>query len=170
MENNSLASDPILLLGFTPAHAAWSIAEAEAEELLCPLAFIERDENLELIRFESETQEDAISNGKDYINLHREGAVVSSLAREGLFPEQNKKVDVLLVESWAKNETEHYGVIQKFIPNEGKGKFRLIGEPIILINGIIQEEDAANKLKEKLEQGIQAHSKVAQLWSQWKDK
>jgi len=43
-----------LLLGFTLAHATWSIAEAEAKELLCLLAFIEKDGNLELLRFESE--------------------------------------------------------------------------------------------------------------------
>ena len=169
MENNPLTSDPVLLLGFTLAHAAWSIAEAEAEELLCPLAFLERHGNLELVRFESNTQEDAISKGRDYINLYKENAVASSFAREGLFPEQNKKVDALLVECWAKNDTDHYGIIQKFIPNEGKGKFRLLGEPIILIDGVIQTEETASVLKGKLERGIQAHSKVAQLWSQWKD-
>jgi len=170
MRNNSLTSDPLLPLGFTLAHAAWSVAEAEAEELLCPLAFIERDGNLELIRFESETQEDAISKGKNYINLHKENAVVSSFAREGLFPEQNKKVDVLLVECWAKNDTKHYGVIQKFLPNEGKGKFQLVNEPITLIDGVIQTEGTASKLQENLELGIKSHSKVAQLWNQWKAK
>lgn len=168
MENSSITSDPILLLGFTLAHAAWSIAEAEAEELLCPLAFIEQDGNLELIRFESETQEDAILKGKDYINLHKENAIVSSFAREGLFPEQNKNVDVLLVECWAKNDTKHYGVIQKFLPNEGKGKFQLVDEPIMLIDAVIQTGETASKLEMKLEQGIQSHSKVAQLWNQWK--
>ena len=170
MENNSLTSDPILLLGFTLAHSAWSVAEAEAEELLCPLAFIERDGNLEVIRFESDTQEGAISKGKEYINLHKENAVVSSFAREGLFPEQNKKVDVLLVECWARNDTKHYGVIQKFLPNEGKGKFRLVDEPILLIDGVIQTEGTASKLKENLELGIKSHSNVAQLWNQWKAK
>ena len=170
MENNSLTSDPILLLGFTLAHAAWNVAEAAAEELLCPFAFIERDGNLELIRFESETQGDAISKGKNYINLHKENAVVSSFAREGLFPEQNKKVDVLLVECWANNDTKHYGVIQKFLPNEGKGKFLLVDEPIMLIDGVIRTEGTASKLMENLELGIKSHSKVAQLWNQWKAK
>lgn len=170
MENTSLTSDPILLLGFTLAHAAWNVAEAEREERLCPLAFIEKAGKLELLRFESETQEDAISKGKDYINLHKENAVVSSFAREGLFPEQNKKIDVILVECWAKNDTKHYGVIQKFLPNEGKGKFRLVDEPIMLIDGVIQTEGTASELKENLELGIQSHSKVAQLWNQWKAK
>jgi hypothetical protein len=150
MESNSLTSDPILLLGFTLAHAVWSIAEAKANELLCPLAFIERGGNLELLRFESETQEDAISNGKDYINLHKENADVSSFAREGTFPEQNKKVDVILVECWAKNETQHYSIIQKFIPNDGEGKFRLLSEPIILIDGIMQPEERVIELKKKI--------------------
>ena len=168
MEDNFLISDSILLLGFTLAHAAWSIAEAEVKELLCPLAFIERDGNLELLRFESEVQEDAISMGKDYIDLHKENAIVISFAREELLTEQYKKVDVLLVECWAKHETEHYGVIQKFMPNEGKGKFRLLGDPIILIDGLTQTEGTVTKLKERLEQGIQSHSEVAQLWSQWK--
>ena len=170
MESNPLTLDPILLLGFTLAHATWSIAEAEEGELLCPLAFIEQDGNLELLRFESETQEDAISRGKDYINLHKENAVVSSFAREGLFVEQNQNIDVILVESWSNKETESYGSIQKFVPNEGKGKFRLLDEPIILINGVIQTEEIANQLRKKLGQGIQSHSKVALLWNTWKDR
>ena len=168
MDNTTLASDPILLLGFTLAHAAWSIAEAEGQELLCPLAFIERDGNLDLLRFESETQEDAIAKGKDYINIYKENAIVSSFAREGLLTEQNREFDVLLVECWAKHQIERYEVIQKFTPNKGKAKFRLLGEPIILIDGLIQIEETANKLKEKLEQGIQSHSEVAHLWGQWK--
>ena|GEM_PF-1927585 len=168
MKNNSLISDPILLLGFTLAHAAWSIAEAEAEELLCPLAFIERDGNLELLRFENDTQEGALIKGKNYVDRYKKNANVSSFAREGLLPEKNKKIDVLLVESWSNRETESFGIIQKFIPNEGKGKFWLLDEPIILINGVIQKEERANKLKGKLEQGIQSHSQVAPLWNKWK--
>lgn len=170
MDNTALASDPILLLGFTLAHAAWSIAEAEAEELLCPLALIGQNEKLELIRFESETQEDAISKGTEYINLHKDNISVSSFAREGLFTEQNNETDVIVVECWAKNELEHYSIIQKFIPNEGKGKFRLLDEPIILINGVIQVEGRATELKEKIEQGVLSHSAVAPLWNQWKTK
>jgi hypothetical protein len=77
---------------------------------------------------------------------------------------------VLLVECWAKNDTKHYGVIQKFLPNEGKGKFQLVNEPITLIDGVIQTEGTASKLQENLELGIKSHSKVAQLWNQWKAK
>jgi hypothetical protein len=170
MENSSLTSDPILLLGFTLAHAAWSIAEAEVEELLCLLAFIEHNGNLEMLRFESETQENAISKGKDHISIHKDDALVSSFAREGLFSDQSEKIDVFLVESWSNTETDSYGIIQKFVPNQGKGKFQLIGEPIMLINGVIQTEEIANKFKEKLEQGIQSHFKVAPLWNTWKNK
>ena len=169
MKSDPLTSNPILLLGFTLGHAVWSISDAEEDELLCPLAFIEKDGILELLRFESETQEEAISRGKDYINLHKENASVSSFAREGLFPQQNN-VDVILVESWSNEDSESYGAIQKFVPNEGKGKFQLLDEPIILINGVIQTEEIAKKLKEKLEHGIQAHSKVAPLWNTWKDR
>ena len=137
--------------------------------MLCPLAFVEQKGKLELIRFEGETQEEAISKGKEYINLNKDIVDVSSFAREGLFTEQHKKIDVILAECWAKNELEHCSVIQKFLRNEGDGKFILLDDPIILINGIIQAGQKENELKEKIEKGIQSHSKVALLWNQWKD-
>ena len=169
MDNVVLTLDPTLLLGFTLAHAAWSIAEAERGELLCPLAFIGQKGKLELLRFESETQEDAILKGKEYINLNKDTVDISSFAREGLLSEQHKKTDVIIAECWVKNELEHYSVVQKFLPNEGAGKFKLLEDPIIFVNGNVQSGDKENDLKEKIGKGIQSHSKVAPLWNQWKD-
>ncbi len=170
MEKNSPTADPILLLGFTLAHAVWSICDAKLEEFLCPLAFIENDGKLELVRFESETQEDAIAEGKDHINLRKKVAVVSSFAREGLITDKDDKVDVILVESWSNRDNQTYGVIHKFVPNRGKGHFKLLDEPMFLINGEIQTEEVTIELMNKLEQGVQSHSKVAPLWRKWKDK
>lgn len=41
--------------GFVLAHAVWNVSDTDADELLCPLAVVERNGQRELIRFEAET-------------------------------------------------------------------------------------------------------------------
>ena len=52
----------LLLAGFVWAHAAWSISDAP--DLLVPLAMVERNGQREIMRFEADTQEEAIAHVK----------------------------------------------------------------------------------------------------------
>jgi len=52
----------LLLAGSVLAHAAWSISDAP--DLLVPLAIVERNGQREVMRFEADTQPEAIAHGK----------------------------------------------------------------------------------------------------------
>jgi hypothetical protein len=53
--------------GFTLAHAAWNLSGIEKGELLCPLAMLEKEHGRELLRFEADTQEEAIFGAKEHL-------------------------------------------------------------------------------------------------------
>jgi hypothetical protein len=54
----------VLLAGFAIAHAAWSVSDLPQGELLVPLAFVEKNGQRQLLRFEAKTQDQAIAEAK----------------------------------------------------------------------------------------------------------
>src|SRR4051812_395451 len=73
----------LALAGFALAHAAWSISDTEDGELLCPLAVVEsKDGARRLMRFEADTQEEAIVAGKAAMRDATGDAAAWAFARE----------------------------------------------------------------------------------------
>ena len=54
----------VLLAGFVLAHGAWSASDLPKGELLVPLAVVETGGQRQLLRFEAQTQEQSIAEGK----------------------------------------------------------------------------------------------------------
>jgi hypothetical protein len=55
-----------LLAGFILAHAAWSVSDLPEGDFLVPLAIVETGSERKLVRFDSETQEQAIAECKAF--------------------------------------------------------------------------------------------------------
>lgn len=155
-----------LLAGFVLAHAAWNVSDLPEGELLVPLAIVEKAGERRLMRFEAETQAEAIEKGK--ATMKKEQAEVEgwAFAREGLMPRGDKKVDVITVEVWVKGMTKPVSFIQQFRPYS-TGDFRIVGPALLVLEGQIQEEKAAADSVDKLYIGVQTHSKAAPLWAEW---
>src|SRR5579864_4498098 len=95
----------LMLGGFVLAHAAWSVSDGP--ELLCPLAIIERGKERQLLRFEAETQSEAISKGKETLASRGADADSWAFAREGLWNKNPLRdtaetTDVISVDIWAR--------------------------------------------------------------------
>lgn len=155
-----------LLAGFTFAHAAWSVSDLGEGELLVPLAILERSEQRELFRFEAETQEEAISEGKALIRARENVVDAWAFAREGQLQEGVGYVDVLSVEAKASDMPESIVFVQRFQPFS-KGQFMLLGAPLVSIGGKAVPEVEARQLIAQLRAGVQSHSKAAEMWSEW---
>jgi hypothetical protein len=156
---------PLLLAGFTLAHALGSIADVD--ELLCPLALIERNGERELLRFEAETQEEAISAGKEHLRANEMDADAWAFAREGVLDEGGEKVDVISVDLAATAMSNPITFVQRFEPFARRNQFRLIGAPLVIIGGVKQDHYVTGRLLPTLRQGIQEHGMVAPLWDTW---
>ena len=158
----------LALGGFTLAHATWSVSDLPDSELLCPLAIVVRQGKRELLRFEAETQAEAISEGKR-VMAEEKDAEAWAFAREGAWPMQEggEAQDVLVVDFWAEGLLNPLTVIQPFERYTKSGPFRVVGEMIIASDGQILDSASSGKVIEGIKAGIQEHSKVAELWHTW---
>ena len=120
-------------------HALWSVSDTPPDELLCPLAFIERRGERDLICFEAETQAEAIAHGKD--------TVTSASSR---------------ADCWGFAFARGDGSA-----DPTTGLFRVIGKPRIAIEGIMFEADAAASAVREVMTGVMSHDAVAPLWPTW---
>jgi hypothetical protein len=162
------AEQGLLLAGFVLAHAAWNVSDLPKGELLVPLAVVERSGQRELVRFEADTQEEAISRGKAaMVTL---GTTVDgwAFARDGLFREASGTVDALSVDFWAKGMDAPATVVQRYEPYANAGRFRLIGDPVLVLGGKAQTPDQAKPLLAALLRGVEQHPKARALWADWK--
>src|SRR5262245_25739008 len=86
------------LAGYALAHALWNVCDFEEEdEVLCPFALTFDGHQKNMLRFEADSQEEAIEEGR--ATLAADASLTHwAFAREGLFPTQGDPIDVLLVE------------------------------------------------------------------------
>lgn len=159
----------MLLAGFVLAHSAWSVSDLPKGDLLVPLAMVEKGGKRQLIRYEAKTQEQAISKAKEEMAKASAEVDAWAFAREGQFKEGDKYVDAISVDAWAKGMTAPITFVQRFQPY-ASGRFRLLGDPLVVIDGKIQSPRDSADLVSKLNRGIQSHQKAAEHWSEWSTK
>lgn len=156
-----------ILAGFAFAHAAWSASDLPRGELVVPLAFVQKGAERELVRFEAPTQEKAVAGGKAAMADARSHSDAWAFAREGLFPREGKKVDVLVVDCWAKGMSAPATFVQQFEPYAARQRFRIVGEPLLMLDGEAQGATLTLPVLEKLREGIHSHPMVGSLWGSW---
>jgi hypothetical protein len=155
----------LLLAGFVLAHAAWSISDAP--DLLVPLAVVERNGQREIMRFEADTQEEAIAHGKAEMATLSGDVDEWAFAREGLFNQKEGKVDVISIDIGVKGNTQRITLIQRFEPYAKRNHFRLPGDSEVVIDGHLQDSTKFKGLLVSVRRGVSQHSKVAPLWDGW---
>lgn len=160
-------SDSLLhLAGFAFAHAAWSVSDLPADELLVPLAIVERDGQHQLLRFEAETQEQAIREGKDTLARHESDLDAWVFVREGQVNESGGYVSVLTVEAKHPPTGDSILFLQRFQPF-ASGKFTLIGQPDVVVAGVMLSAEEVTPVLVRLLAGVEAHVQAAKLWGEW---
>ena len=160
-----MSETALLLAGFVLAHASWSISDTP--ELLVPLAVVQTNGERQLMRFEADTQEEAITHGKAKMASLGSSVDAWALAREGMFNENGQKVDVILVDPGGKGVEHRVTLIQRFEPYSKRHHFRLIGEPELIIDGHWQDSAKVKDDLATVRRGILEHPKVAPLWTDW---
>jgi hypothetical protein len=165
----SLPGPPLTLAGFTLAHAVWSVSDTREDELLTPLAVVERGGQRQLLRFEAETQARAIADGKATLAEHAARLDAWAFAREGTWRPRGRggaPQDVLTVEFHGAGMGEAAAVVQPFARAARGSAFRLIGEPAFVVGGQLVDAPAT-KTREALMAGVRTHPKAVELWAAW---
>ena len=158
----------LLLAGFILAHSAWSVSDLPKGELLTPLAIVQQGGQRSLTRFEAKSQAEAITSGK--AAMARLGSSVDAwaFARDGLIRESGAPVSVLTIDFWAKGMKSPATIVQRYEPFATRGKFRILGEPMFVIQGVVQQPKAAKPWIATVLAGIKQHPKASPLWSSWR--
>lgn len=166
----SFPPSALSLAGFALAHAAWSMADADPGEMLCPLGVIqERDGARRILRFEADTQEQAIIAGKDAMHRASTEMAAWAFAREGAWRKMGaeKTGDVLAIDFWSVGMTDVATLIQPFSRAERGGRFRIGGVPTLVLGDTLLARDVAQPVIQAIVDGVHAHSAVAELWPSW---
>lgn len=159
--------EPLLhLAGFAFAHAIWNLSDLQEGELLTPLAIVEEAGLRKLLRFEAETQEEAIALGKAKLYKSAHTIDAWAFAREGQIDNGQGYIDVLTVEASSRGLPEPILFLQKFQPNS-TGQFKLLKATQVFRDGKIPPNDRADYYLAGLRAGIESHTQAAALWSQW---
>jgi hypothetical protein len=166
---SGLPADALLLAGFALAHAAWSVSDLTADELLCPLALVEIDRARRLVRFEADTQVAAIAAMKKAATEFMRVDDGFASVREGLWRPTSgaEPVDVLMVEFWSRGMKEPAAALQPFRRASEGLPFVLLSPPALSVGGRIVAHDAAWPAIDVILEGVHSHSAVAPLWAEW---
>ena len=160
-------SDSLLnLAGFAFAHAIWSVSDLPNGELLVPLAIVEKAGQRQLLRFEAESQEKAIADGKATLAEHEQELDAWVFVREGQINENGLYVDALTIEAKSRENSSSIVFVQRFQPF-ASGKFKLLGPPSAVVGNKALSEQEGVPLVARLLKGAQTHSKAAGHWREW---
>ena len=161
----------LALAGFALAHAAWSISDTENGELLSPLAVVEsREGERRLIRFEADTQEEAIIAGKTAVREATPEAAAWAFAREAAWRRMDSedRSHVLAIDFWAVGMPSAATIMQHFNRVTNGGRFRIGGVPALVVNGMQLSDIIAGPSITAIMAGVQSHTAVAELWPTWR--
>ena len=156
-----------ILAGFVLAHAVWNVSDMPVGGLLVPLAVIEIGGERHLQRFVAESQEQAIAAGKAAMQEAMTTADAWAFARDGRLKRDGRLVDALAVDFWAKGMTKPVSVFQVYQPPSDSGRFRLLGDPVLVLDGVVQSPEAGKALLKQIRKGIRSHSQASALWGSW---
>jgi hypothetical protein len=157
------------LAGFVLAHAAWSMSDLAAGDLLTPVAITELEGARELIRFEAATQDEAVAEGKRAMQSFAERVDGWAFARDGLLRIRGSESaqHVLAVEFGRRAEKRPHTIIQPYAPAASASGFRILGEPVIMRGADLLDPAEVPAVLHLLHGGIQDHPAAAPLWDGW---
>ncbi len=159
-------SSLLSLAGFAFGHAVWSVSDLPEGELLVPLALVEKSGQRQLLRFEAESQEEAIAEGKATLAQHEAELDAWAFVREGQIEQRGTVTDVLTVEAKSKGAQVAVVFVQAFRPF-ASGEFRLLGGPMVVVGGKPLPASQAEPLVAQLVAGVHTHTKAAESWQEW---
>jgi len=159
--------EALYLAGLALAHALWSASDLEGDDMVVPLAFVRDGVEIKLLRFESDTQEQAIRSGHERMQELRAEGKAWAFARDGIVREENVPVDVIVVEAWATGSDDVATIVQRYVPYARDRRFRLQGPMQLALAGNVIPTDSAGGALAVVRDGVFSHTAVAEIFPTW---
>jgi hypothetical protein len=154
----SIPDDILLFSGFALAHAAYSISDVPAGQLLIPLFIAEHQGKREVRRFEAATQEEAIIAAKRHIQTVDGTLDLWTFSREGsMVLSDDSRADIISVDASAAAFHFRLSIIQSFRSTSHFDGFALLGTPIVALDGVEVSPEDQSECRRVLDQGFAMH-------------
>lgn len=153
-----------ILAGFVMAHAVWSQSDLPEGEAFIPVAVVEQSGQRKMMRFNAESAELAIENGRTA--LLQQPAWAFAYATDEKSPSGHLHfINVEALSSEMKKPVVFRYQYQRTLD----GRFNLIGPPR-LVSDEPRADAERSAVTRTFVRGIGTHPKAAPLWSQWESK
>lgn len=120
----------------------------------------------QVVDFESETQEEAVSKGWASLGEAKSKKVSWAFGREGVYREPDgNATDVMTVTVWMSGMKEHYSVLQRFRRRDDQAIY-LIGATELLKHKGDSAEPVQRWNEKAVERGVANHPNGS-IWSKW---
>jgi hypothetical protein len=148
--------------GFLLAHATWIIADLGPTDNYVPQALCLNDGELVLNVFEAETQVEAVSNGKAFMETEAMNFDACAFVRDGLVRKDGNAIDVLTIDLADESGSHVLTMIQ---PYKKSDRMHLLGGEVFLSsNGAVIDEATSASLRPLFHEGAQSYSGALESW------
>lgn len=157
-----LTAPAIKLGGFLLAHALWIISELPPGDPYTPQALCEGSEGRELLVFEADTQEEAITKGKMFMDTALTRFDRCAFARDGVVT-SDSVIDVVSVDII--DGKDRQTVVQAYAP-AAEQPFRLLGNELVASHHAAGQATEIARTRQLLHEGAAEHRAAAQAWGE----
>jgi hypothetical protein len=161
-----VTDDTVRFGAFVLAHCAAIAATNEPGDLICPFAIYEQAGQRQVVNFEAESQDAAVTAGWEHFEQAKASADYWALGREGYFTFPDGRSDVLVVSVWKRGMEQPMALLHRFTPTS-EGPFKLRGPTEANIGESLFTQPEHPFLTKAVTEGIANHPKGGQ-WDSWR--
>jgi hypothetical protein len=165
-----ITGEALGIAGFALAQAVSSVCDTGTEKVLAPFAIVEATDGARhLTQYEAATPAEAIEKAKGDYAINSATSDAWACAREDTYRiiDSEEAGDVIAVDFWSKGMPYVASLMQRFTRAVDGTRFRLVGVPSIIDDGVPLDADEGALMVERVKQGIGEHPEAERLWRYW---
>jgi hypothetical protein len=159
----SISENMLNIGGFLLAHATFVIGDLDPTDSYVPEALCLKDGEIVLNVFEANTQVEAVSKGKAFMETEAVNFEACAFARDGLVRKDGSAIDVLLIDLSDDSGAHVLTMIQPYKKDE---QLHLLGDEVFLSSdGASIDEATSAAMRPFVHDGAQSHSGAPESWN-----
>lgn len=160
----NILDQAILLAGYLLAHSAENLSFVDEVKVLTPFSICLRGGELNTKFHTGKTQAEAVAAAKQELAANLDKCDAWAFAREGRLDENDQVTQTLSVSAWSSGMENTVVFVQRFVRLP---KFKLIGMPMVAVDGVILEPAKSEPVLAVLRTGISRHQDGGPKWDSW---
>lgn len=154
----------VLLAGYLLAHSSMNLSFVDEVKVLTPFSLCLRGGELHTKFHTGKSQAEAVAAAKQELAANRDKCDAWAFAREGRLDENEQVTQTVSVSAWSSGMEDSVAFVQRF---RRSPQFKLIGDPIVAVDGVIFDSTKSKPILAVLRTGISRHEDGGPKWDSW---